>query len=302
MPKLSEIGNSDAVDSVYAARAVVYVEGDADSVVFARIVGMDNAQRVAFKAPLADGGGYKAVCRQVDQERMSGNHRVFGLIDGESAAALGSLCELIGATSAIFPLSNYDGVFCLAEYELENLMLLHSDICGFLLKDVALDNLSTRNRAAIEKTLKDLTRRFLAAAILKYAALQLRHRGEPYQLVNVGQFQNRTTTTKSIRTALQGDIVNSGLDWDTFRDQVIAIRCALRRRFRDEGLSKKERSFHLLRLSDGKGLMNRLRSEYKASKQIEGHLVDTLVGSNYAGVFRGEILTAVAGTSALTGT
>ncbi|MCY3791511.1 MAG: hypothetical protein OXH63_22275 [Gemmatimonadetes bacterium] len=302
MPKLSEIGNSDAVDSVYAARAVVYVEADADSDVFARIVGMNNAQRVAFKAPRADGGGYKAVCTQVDQERLNGNHRVFGLIDGESAATLGSLCQLIAATSAIFPLTNYDGVFCLAEHELENLMLLHGDICCFLVNDVELANLSTRDRAEIEKTLKDLTRRFLAAAILKYAALQLRHRGKQYNLVNVGRFQERTTSTKSIRTAIQQEIVNSGLDWDTFRDQVIAIRRALRQRFRDEGLSKEERSFHMLRLSDGKGLMKSLRSVYNASKKMDGHLVNTLVGSNYAGVFRGEILTAVAGASALNGT
>ena len=60
MPKFSEIGNSDAVDSVYAARAVVYVEADVDSIVFARIVGMCDAQKVAFKAPRVDGGGYNA--------------------------------------------------------------------------------------------------------------------------------------------------------------------------------------------------------------------------------------------------
>ena len=136
MPKLSDIGNSDAVDSVYAARAVVYVEADVDSVVFARIVGMSDAQKVAFKAPRAHGGGYSAVCAQVGRERGNGNHRVFGLIDGEAAATLGSLCELIAATSAIFPLPNYDGVFCLAQHELENLMLLHGDICGFLVHGV----------------------------------------------------------------------------------------------------------------------------------------------------------------------
>ena len=89
--------------------------------------------------------------------------------------------------------------------------------------------------------------------------------------------------------------MDSGLDWDTFRDQAVAIICALRQRFRDEGLSKEARSFHMLRLSDGKGLMNRLRSDYNASTRMEGHLVDKLVGSNYVGVFRGEILTAIAG-------
>ena len=160
--------------------------------------------------------------------------------------------------------------------------------------DVALANLATRNRAEIEKTLRDLTRRFFTAAILKYAALHLRHGGEHYQLVDVGRFHDRTASTKSIWTALQDDIVNSGLDWDTFRDQVIAITCTLRQRFHDENLSWETRSLHMMRLSDGKGLMTRLKRHYNASNRIEGHLVDRLVSSTYAGVFRGEILTAVA--------
>lgn len=295
MPKLSEIGNSDAVDSLYAARAIVYVEANVDSEVFARIVGMSAAQKVAFKAPRADGGGYHAVCTQVNQERGNGNNRVFGLVDGEAAATLGSLCELIAATSAIFPLSNHEGVFCLAVHELENLMLLHGDICGYLVNDVELVNLSTRNRTEIEKTLRDLTRRFFIAAILKYAALHLRRSGRLYRPVDIGRFQNKAESTKSIRTALKKNIVDSGLDWNTFRDQVVAIVCTLRQRFRDEGLSREGRSFHMLRLSDGKGLMKRLKSEYSASSKMEGHLISHLVVSTYAGIFRSEILTAVAG-------
>ena len=294
MPKLSEIGNSDAVDSAYAARAIVYVEAEVDSAVFARIVGMGSAQEVDFKAPRIEGGGYSAVCAQVNQERGNGNFRVFGLIDGEAAVTLGSLSELIAANSAIFPLPGHDGVYCLAEHELENLMLLYGDICGYLVSDVTLPHLSTRNRSEIEKTLRDLTLRFFIAAILKYAALHLRHGGVLYRPVDVGRFQDMTANTKSIRAALKKDIVDAGLDWDIFSDQVIAIVCELRQRFRNENLSREARSFHMLRLSDGKGLMIRLRSEYNASNRIEGHLVEKLVGSDYADIFRGEILTAVA--------
>ena len=294
MPKLSEIGNSDAVDSAYAARAIVYVEADVDSVIFARIVGMDDAHRVDFKAPRVDRGGFKAVCTQVDHERGNGNHLVFGLIDGEAAAALGNLYELIAATSTIFPLSDHEGVFCLAEHELENLMLLHGDICGYLANDVALPKLLTRDRTEIEKTLRCLTLRFFMAAVLKYAALHLRRTGALYRPVDVGKFQERAASTKSIREALKKDIIDSGLDWNAFCVQAIAIICALRQRFRAEGLSSEARSVQMLRLSDGKGLMNRLRSEYSASRKMEGHLVDKLVGSSYAGVFCSEILAAIA--------
>ena len=293
MPKFSRIGNSDAVDSVYTARAVVYVEADVDSTFFARIVGMNHAQEVVFKAPRAEGGGYRAVCAQVQLERVNGNHRVFGLIDGEAAAALGSLWELIAATSTIFPLRGHDGVFCLREHELENLLLLHSDICGFLVNDVPLAHLSTRDRAEIAQTLKRLSRRFFAAAILKYAALHLRHHGHPYPLVVVGRFHDKTTSPKSIRTDLHDEIISSGLDWDTFRDQVLAIARALRTRFHEEHLSQEARSRQLLRLSDGKCVMTRIKYDYRASQGIEGQLVDRLVSSDYADLFRGEILTAV---------
>lgn len=298
MPKLSEIGNSDAVDSVYAARAIVYVEADVDSNVFARIVGMSGAQIVDFKAPLSGGSGYVAVCTQVDHERGNGNDRVFGLIDGEAAASLGSLCELIAANTAIFPLSNHDSVFCLADHELENLMLLYGDVCGFLVKDVELTKLSSRNPVEVERTLRGLTRRFFSAAILKYAALHLRYKGKRYRPVDVGRFHDMAATTKSIRTALKKEVIDAGMDWEIFYDQVIAIVCALRQRFHNENLSREKRSFHLLRLSDGKGLMNRLRSEFNASRRMDGHLVDNLVRSNYADVLREEILTAVTAASA----
>ena len=41
--------------------------------------------------------------------------------------------------------------------------------------------------------------------------------------------------------------------------------------------------------------MNRVTHEYNASNRIEGHLIDRLVSSTYAGVFRNEILTAIEG-------
>ena len=177
-------------------------------------------------------------------------------------------------------------------------MLLYGDVCGFLVKDVKLTELSSRNATEVERTLRGLTRRFFSAAMLKYAALHLRYEGKHYRPVNVGRFQDMDATTKSIRTALKKEIIDSGMDWDVFRGQVLKIICALRRRFHDENLSGEKRSFHFLRLADGKGLMNRLRSEFNASSRMDGHLIDKLASSNYAGVLREEILTAVAEASA----
>lgn len=293
MPTFSEIGNADAVDSAYAARTVVYVEAGVDSEVFARMVGPAYARKVDFKAPRAYGGGCQAVCVQVREERGKGNYRVFGLIDGDSASSLGCLDDLIAATGAIFPLSSNDGVFCLATHELENLLLLHGGICEFIVNDVKLSKLSTRERTEVEKTLRGFARRFFSAAILKYAAMHLGNSGKKYPTVDVGRFQQNKTSIKSIRADLRGDIVDSGLDWYVFVRQVVATITALRMRFRDENMPKQARSFHVIRLADGKGLMNRMKQHYRTSRGIDGHLVGRLVSSKYASQFREEILTAV---------
>ncbi|MDE0105415.1 MAG: hypothetical protein OXN89_23815 [Bryobacterales bacterium] len=293
MPRLSEIGNSDAVDSAYASRAIVYVEAPADSDVFTRMVGMAYAHKVDFKAPRAFGGGCQAVCVQVREERGKGNYQVFGLIDGESASSFGCLDDLIAATGTIFSLSSNDGVFCLATHELENLLLLYGDICEFIVNDVNLGNLSTRSRAEVEATLRRFAQRFFHAAILKYAALHLGNSGKVYPTVDIGRFQQRDASTKSIRTDLRKEIVDAGLDWHVFSGQVVAIMCAVRSRIRDENVSNEVRSFHMIRLADGKGLMNRMRQHYRASLTIEGHLVRRLVNSTYAREFRDEILMVV---------
>ena len=67
-------------------------------------------------------------------------------------------------------------------------------------------DLLARDRLEVDQTLKRLTRRFLTAAILKYAALELRRGGALYW-VDVGRFHDRTQSIKSIRTALQVGIV-----------------------------------------------------------------------------------------------
>ena len=295
MPNLSEIEDSDAVDSIYAARAVVYVEADVDSLVFARLVGMRAAQEVDFKVPRQGHGGWEAVCTQVSRERVNGNQRVFGLIDGEAAVSLGRWQQLIGATGAIFDLSGRGGMLCLADHELENLLLRHGDICGYIADNVTLSKLSSRPRADIEETLRRLTRRFFHAAVLGYAVQHLHQCGQRYPSVNLGKFQNTAFSTGSIRADLKRSTVESGLSWNDYVTQVYSIIGTLRLRFQQENMPIEIRSLHLLRLADGKELLKRIIGDYKASSKVEGHLVRKLIDSDYASVFRNEILKAVGG-------
>ena len=290
MPNLTEIEDSDAVDSIYAARAVIYVEAEEDSEVFARLVGMGASQVVDFKAPRHGHGGWEAVCDQVERERQSGNLDVFGLIDGDAAACLGRWRDLIDADGVIFDLCRSRGMLCLADHELENLLLRFGGICAYLADDVALNKLSSRSQADIEETLQRLTRRFFHAAVLGYAIQHLHHSGKRYPAVTVGRLQDSSIRTGAIRTDLKERTDGAGLDWEDFLAQVYEIKGALRCRFRRESMSAASRSVHLLRLADGKELMKKMISCYKASARTHGHLVQTLVGSEYAKEFRSRIL------------
>lgn len=289
MPNLSEIEDSDAVDSIYAARAVVYVEGKEDSDVFARLLGMHAGQKVDFKAPGNGLGGWEAVCDQVQRERQSGNLDVFGLIDGDAAACLGRWRELIDAEGVIFDLCRSQGMLCLADHELENLLLRFGGICTYLEDDVALNKLSSRAQADIENTLRRLTRRFFHAAVLGYAVQHLHQAGKRYPAVTVGRLQDSSVTTGAVRTELRERAVGAGLDWKEFLAQVYEIKGALRARFQKESMPAVIRSVHLLRLADGKELMKKMISCYKASSRTHGHLVQTLVSSEYANEFRARI-------------
>ena len=267
-----------------------------DSEVFARLVGMHAAQKVDFQGSYETATVDGRLCAtKLNENVESGNLRdVFGLIDGDAAACLGRWRDLFDAKGVIFHLCGSRGILCLADHELENLLIRYGDICGYLADDVALSRLSSRARADIEETLRRLTRRFFHAAVLGYAIQNLHHSGKRYPVVTVGRLQISSVRTGAIRTDLKMRTASAGLNWDDFLAQVYEIMSALRGRFRKEGMSAAMRSIHLLRLADGKELMKKMISCYKANARTQGHLVHTLIGSEYANDFRGQILEAVA--------
>lgn len=291
MPRLSAIGNADTVDSQYADRTVVYVEAPMDSTVFERLMGMDNAARITFKTPTVEGGGYSMVCAQVAKDRLQ-NLPVFGLLDGEAAAHLGGLEQLLDCATTIFDVPAQPGIFFLNEHELENLLIMYGDACEFLVHNVALAGVGSRTREQIEARLGYLTRRFFIAAILKYAALKLREAGEFYALVNAKRFGHDGSSTKVILQALKAEITQAGLDWAKFRAEVFRITRLLRKKFKDEGLQPEACEQHLLRLADGKNLMITLGKDFEAGKAWEGQLLNRYLRSPQAGRLRDELLVA----------
>ena len=177
----------------------------------------------------------------------------------------------------------------LADHELENLLLRNGDISGYLVDDVALGRLSSRNRADVEKTLRQQTRKVFPCRYIGIRVQHFHYSGIRYPTVSVGRLQDSSVRTGAIRTDLRDRTVEAGEDWNKLLTQVYEIKDALRERFRKEGMSRALRSDHLLRLADGKEVMKKMISLYNGSNRTHGHLVQTLVGSEYAREFRRQI-------------
>src|SRR5579859_7381130 len=131
MPRLSEIGDTNAVDDRYAAKVIIYVEADDDETIFYALSGPGIREYIEFKPPSALGRGAGSVAHEV-RSRCSGNSKIFGLIDGEMAAASGAVDQLIQCDSLLFILSGEesDGLIFLGHHEIENLLLKHGDLHG----------------------------------------------------------------------------------------------------------------------------------------------------------------------------
>ena len=293
MPNLAEFRDSDSVDSVYAARAVVYVEGTEDRKVFARLIGMRASQQVDFKVPRNNQGGWAGVCDQVSMERENGNENVYGLVDGDTAACLGLWRDLIDAEGVVFNLHTRQGILSLADQELENLLIRYGGICDYLANDVSLRNLSTRTKGDIEKTLRRLTRRFFLAAVFKYVVQHFHHHELQFPRIDFGKLQDPSFSTGKLRVELRKQTSGDHGSWERFVKEVYAILGALRSRFRDENMSQSLRDLHLRRLADGKELLKGMKTCYRTRGNVDGHLVAELIGSQYAGEFRCAILRAV---------
>lgn len=292
MPKLSQVGSPEALDNRYVDKTIVYVEAESDAKAFARIIGLDLTERLEFKTPVVTGGGFMSVRDQVKALRPQ-NPKVFGLVDGEAAASAGGLSRLLTCTNTLFPCPGnpeYEGVLFLAEHELENILIRHGRICEHIAKEVNLADLGNVSSQEIQSTVTKLGARFFASAILKYAAVNLRHSGQLYDPVEAGRYQGSESSSAIFR-ALKVKVEAKGLDWLVFVEQVYTVLGDLRAHFKSNGLTQADRQLQFLRLADGKGLMTRLKKDFKSTGgRWDGHLLAAVVASKYAPLFRDELL------------
>jgi hypothetical protein len=289
MPDLSLIADPEALDNRYTGKIVVYVEGDEDEAILSRIMGPDVADRIEFKLPLLKGNGHGVVIRRVLDERPS-NARVFGLVDGEAAAAFGYLDHLLNCNEPIFvvPEPTLAGIIFLGEHEIENLLLRHCNLIDYLSSHASINGLKHISQDAIATDLTSISRRFMLAAYLKYASACLSASDPSVSPLNVDGFRGDGKVLHLVGDARRKF---GARDRDLIR-RLLAIAKQIRAKVRPGITLIEER----VRLADGKGLKIRTFSTFQMRPEHEGHLLERVRTSAFAGTFRTALLTEVKGT------
>jgi hypothetical protein len=291
MANLSQIEDPDALDNRYADKVIVYVEGEGDQRLFSRIVGPDVADRLEFKTPADATGGCGFVVSRVKAERVT-NDKIFGLVDGETAANHGATDALLDCDGTLFALptvAGLEGVIFLSGHELENLVLLHGEIYELIAKNVGLSAMGKASAADMRKTLLALTPRFFIAALLKYASLYVGLTVGASVSIKGGLFVDPKASTVALVRQLRQQVVEAGGDWAMYKAEIGRILQRLRARFKAEAVTGEGVSDHLIRLADGKNLLLGLRRSC-AGVPKDGLLADALTRPPYADRFRAELL------------
>jgi len=280
-----------ALENAYLGRVVLYVEAEADAEVFRRILGPDMADRFEVQIP-PKATGWETVKNRVAYERH-GNQKIFGLLDGEAAAAITGWDPLVCCDDQLFTCDDHQGLIFLAGHEIENLLMLHGGFCEVVADDVRLLDINLRTPLDIRTLLVRKAQRFFISAVIKYAVLTMQNQGRAISLPTLGRFKSKETTVSVIR-AMRAEIEAQGVPWADVSAEIHAVIDRLRVKFNAEAASSTAKSDHLIRLADGKGLIDGVRAEVNTNARWEGHLARNLTRPAYADQFRELIIDATA--------
>jgi hypothetical protein len=290
MPDLLSIPDAEALDNRYIDKWVIYVEGDDDESVWTRTVGRQDAERIEFKVPSHAGSGFQVVFQRVRKERPA-NPKIYGLVDGESAASIGSLNDFLDCRNSFFVIggTDFDGIVFLCDHELETLLLRHAQVSLFIVNDASIKDLGVRLQEDVDRDYVQLARRFFIAALFKYVSAELKHHDPACDLLDVGRFRSGMGTMEVIREMKHLIDQQGGMNRADFLQRLYRIWGKVRTNMRDDGDTAEVRLQYVLRLADGKGLMVRIQSYFNMSKTWQGHLVDQFARSGFARRFRDEL-------------
>jgi len=296
MPDLSEIGDPTALRNRYSGRTIFMVEGPGDKNAFESIVGPGFEADLEFQvAPHLSGtglGGCRAVRDRIRADRSS-NPKLYGLLDGEAAAALGAVDDLLTAKDRLFtpadPALDLEGCLFISVHELENLYFGEVDFCGKLADHAPAARLHLQSRQTIAETFETCLGLFVTAAQYKYASADLHFRNLVRGIINTKIFGSGDRA--ALRPHLEPIITSTGqTTWTGFRARVVEIMLRMRSIAREAGWDRQEHKAWRVRMADGKQLLTKLRETHGGiGDAVEGHLLKALAESNYPTAFRREL-------------
>jgi hypothetical protein len=294
MPRLSAYRDNDELDNAIADKTIVYVEGPDDVSFFTNLAGPDVRDRLEFKTP-ENGTGYHQVKTRVAELRPD-NRKVHGLLDGEAAAALGQVDLFLKAQGELFQAEteNLEGLVFLAEYELENLLLCHTKMAQFIVQDVVVAELGTRDPVQVQQTIDTLALRFFLFSLIKFTMIAFHSDEQPCKGIGTfkGRFLDPAVGAAQLMRCDVRPAISQQVDWEAFRDAMHGMVQTLRDHQAARGLDEIEKRREALRLADGKLMLVHVRSRYKGGRTWDGHLHGELAQSDYSGRFRNALLEA----------
>ena len=266
MPNLASFRDVEELDNRYIGKCVIYVEGEDDRNVWERITGGEIAERIEFKVPYSGGAGSDSVVDRVAEERPS-NAKIFGLVDGEVAARFGETARLIECGDVLFKLemADCDGILFLGAHELENVLVGESCLAGFVERNVNLKQIGSRKKEEIESDIYREARRFLVAALIKYAWAELYFRGSAPGIGDVSHFRSNRGLVGEIQEAkrrVRKEFEDCG---EELRREVAKICRQTKKRMDDIRMAGGSTGSELVRLADGKGAFGQI------AKSLEVH-------------------------------
>lgn len=297
MPRLSEIGDNEAIDNRYVRKVIVYVEAETDATIFYGLTEPGIREYLEFKTPTSLSTGGNAVAEEVRRRRAE-YPRTFGLIDGEDAAKFGAIDDLLSCKSTMFKLpGREEGLIFLGQHEAENVLILHGGLADLIRRDCSIMSSVALTDVEIAERVASVVRRFFHAALLKYASMTLNFGANQIRpksgckVIDSARFLS-TEDTSTIVEGIKGSIEAEGLvDWDDLLSEVKRTWMIVRAEYVRSRPDAAQCAIERMRLADGKSVVKKLAtlSSSDAAKW-NNHLLETAKKSAYAREFRDDLL------------
>lgn len=285
MPDLSTLRDTTALRHRYVRKVIVYVESDSDANLFRTIVGPGYNEHIQFETPPEKGKGCGPAKAYVEKYRKD-NLPIYALLDGEAAVPEADGFEkFVKSDTAIFSLSDSDGILYLADHEAENILLRQSNIVTYIIDQATLADLGKKKPEEVTEKVSSIVERQFLGALCKYASYLL-HAGGKIAGVLSGTHAIDTSDVET-RKLLEERVLKNSCDWQTFEAELDKVREHVVLHM--ETMDENGKTTTKWRLADGKIALKRVQNTYGINPTWEVPLAKEVAQSEYARRFREDL-------------